>query len=122
MAAEVWMAEQERSGPSKSACFEVPAGKSEFVIAMLPIGFSNAAQGVQITASLSNNQKQSFSDGGSTRFWGGPEPEKPPGNPIGWKLAGQLNPDDYPTHMLIDLDIAGTVRAAFSVEFLDPAP
>lgn len=122
MAAEVWMAEQDRTGLHWSPAFEVPAGKAEVKVTILSTGFANEAQGIRVTVRLSNNNKQSFDGGGSGNFWGGPAPTGKDGLPGPRTLTTQLLPENYPTHAQIEMEVSGTVNCGVSVEFLDPTP
>lgn len=118
MAAQVWMAEQDRSGLHWSPAFEVPPGKSEIKVVILSTGFTNEAQGIRVTVKLTTNGKQSFEGGGSGLFWGGAVPTGKNGQPGERSLTTQLLPDNYPTHVQIEMEISGTVNCGVSVEFL----
>lgn len=118
MAAETWMAEQDRSGLTLSPAFEVPPGKSECKMTIVATGFSNEAQGIEAELRLSMNNKQSFQPGGGGNFWGGAVSTGKNGQPGERSITCQLLPDLYPTHAQVALNVAGVVNCGVSVEFL----
>lgn len=122
MAAEVWMAEQDREGVTLSPAFSVPAGKVEIKVKILSTGFTNPVQGIEATLRLSHNGKQSFTDSGNGTFWGGVIETGKDGLPGTRGFAVALVPDNYPTHAQVELSVAGVVNCGIAVDFVDPPP
>ncbi len=117
MAAEVWMAEQDREGLTLSPAFEVPEDVTEITVKVLSTGFVNPVQGIEATLLLSHNNKQSFTPYANGTFWGSVIETGKNGLPGTRGFSVSLIPSNYPTNAQVQLAVAGVVNCGVSVDF-----
>ena len=116
MAIQTWMARQDRDGLQRSPAFVVPADKTEVHVVLSEIGFINEAQDIDLRLRASYNNRQSYEDFGSVNFRGGTL-LGPNGQPAARSLGINLNSENYPTHLQVELTISGSVNCGVDVEF-----
>jgi len=118
MAIQTWMTRQDRDGLHLSPVFAVPPGKAAVQVTLTEVGFTNVAQDIALKLRASYNARSSYEDSGAVNFRGGTYLDKL-GNPLVRTLKTNLNPENYPTHMQVEMLVAGSVNCGVDVEFLD---
>lgn len=118
MAFTAWQSEQDRSGLDISPSLVVPAGKTQIIWRLDCVGFTNESQIVVAASEVSHNGGVNFSASGGGNFRGGELDLGKNGLPGTRTWSSILDPDNYPTHVRVRLEVPGVMHCGVSYEFI----